>query len=184
MNSFGQMGHSEGQCYKPGVLWEHMTSSAGGVGSGMASSKGGFGRPWGAPVTVITAPGRASKWPALDGFLNTVLQHPPHSGHHQLWWQHPLSSFSLHLLFPQSGSSAFSWLFEPWHYHLFRAAGALTFSSMLRCESEVALWACLQPEDPSPVALGTITPCHLDSEHKDPVNVPHLQFWAGKSLVT
>lgn len=144
MSSSGQMDHSEGQCYEPGVFWGHMTNSGGGAGSGMASSKGGFGKPWGISVTVIIAQGRRSKWPALDGFLNSVLLHPPLSGHHQLWWQQPLSPFSPHLLFHHNGeSSAFSWLSEPSHCQCFRAAGALTFSSMLRCGSEVALWTCL-----------------------------------------
>lgn len=77
MNSSGQMEHSEGQCYKPGVLWGPRASSGGGAGSGMASSKGGFGKPWGSPVTVITALGRGSKCPAPDGFLNALLQHLP-----------------------------------------------------------------------------------------------------------
>lgn len=61
MNSFGQMDHSEGQCYKPGGFWGHMTSSGGGAGSGTAGSKAGFGKPWGAHVTVIAALDRKSK---------------------------------------------------------------------------------------------------------------------------
>lgn len=49
MNSCGQMELSEGQCYNPGVFWGHLASSAGGAGSGLASSKR-------TRVTVIAAP--------------------------------------------------------------------------------------------------------------------------------
>lgn len=168
-----------GQCYKPGVLWGHVPSSGGGAGSGMASSQGGFANPWGPHAAVITAPGTGSKGPAPDGFLNTALQHPPHSGHHQLWWQHPWTSFSLHLLFHPSGNSAFSWLFEPWHCHLFRAAGALPFSSILRCGSDIAL----SPRTPLQVPWVQSLPA-VWILNTGPDNVPHLQFWAGKSLVT
>lgn len=69
----------------------------------------------------------------------------------------------------------------PSHYQFFRGAGALTFSSGLGCGSKIPLRTCLQPRDPSSVALGTIAPCYLEFEHRN-LTVCHISSLGLVSL--
>lgn len=152
------MEHPGGQCCKPGAFWGHVPSSGGGAGSGMASR---VTEPWG--VTVLAALGRGAEWPALDGFPDTLPQHLPHSGHHQPWWQLPSSSFSPHLLFfTIVEAQPFPGFLNP-HISTFLGLLGLWFSAQcwgVDHFGPVCSWGALSS------CPGTITLCHLESEHR------------------